>query len=360
MAATRTNLRIKRHYSIIAHSPDVVELRYGVWNPISHTLTDESKSGHLFSLLSGLDGSLSASELAKREGVSREEVEALLDHLIQLGAVESGPSHALDHYLDNVVPTLGRSTDREPERLSSILIGDPLLTSEIRRYLELSLPQLELATPQPEDDILSALWRNDASPLTNTLALQRLLPEFEAWRGSFLVVAMSVIQPLRLRLLNRICLELGVPWIHAVLDGPFLFVGPVFIPHQTACYDCLETRVMMNLRESASYQQYKNALVEGRIRQATMPVEPVLGGLLASHTAFEAMNFLLTQNAFTVGKVLAIYLPTMEFSFNEVLRVPGCSTCSPPVHEDRELYFDIRPFIGHPAQRDGRVQNSAE
>ena len=39
---TNGMLRIKRQYSIVAHSPDVVELRHGVWNPISHTLTDES------------------------------------------------------------------------------------------------------------------------------------------------------------------------------------------------------------------------------------------------------------------------------------------------------------------------------
>ena len=64
------------------------------------------------------------------------------------------------------------------------------------------------------------------------------------------------------------------------------------------------------------------------------------------------MNFLLTQSAFTTGKVLSIYLPTMEFSFNEVLRVPGCPACSRPAREDVELYFDIRSLTDlAPAER---------
>ena len=36
------NVRLKRHYSLIAHSPDTVELRHGVWNPTSVTLTDDT------------------------------------------------------------------------------------------------------------------------------------------------------------------------------------------------------------------------------------------------------------------------------------------------------------------------------
>ena len=35
-------LRLKRHYSIVAHSPDLVELRHGVWNPESYTFRDDA------------------------------------------------------------------------------------------------------------------------------------------------------------------------------------------------------------------------------------------------------------------------------------------------------------------------------
>jgi bacteriocin biosynthesis cyclodehydratase domain-containing protein len=341
-----TNLRIKRHYSIIAHSPDIVELRHGVWNPISFTLTDEDESGYLFRLLTRLDGSLSPRELAKAENVPRAEVEALLDHLIELGVVESGPSSSLDYYLDHIVPTL-QPVHRPTVHRPVLLLGDPDMNREIQRYLESSLKDTEVTALTAEDPVWLALSDNDPSWLTSGIAFQEKVGLFETWKNKLIVFTMKVINPIQLRTLNRIVLEHRVPWIHAALDGPFLFVGPTFVPHRSPCYECFETRVMMNLRENASYQRYKQTLVKGGIKNGELPIiEPALVGLLASHTALEALNFVLTDRAFTMSKVLAIYLPTMEFTFNEVFRVPSCKACSPVAErDDKELYFDLRALI---------------
>ena len=72
-------------------------------------------------------------------------------------------------------------------------------------------------------------------------------------------------------------------------------------------------------------------------------MERVLGTMVAAHTALEALNFLLTGTSFTRGKVLGVYLPTMEVSFNEVLQVPGCAGCAPlSESSEEELHFDMR------------------
>jgi bacteriocin biosynthesis cyclodehydratase domain-containing protein len=344
--------RVKRHYSIVAHSPDVVELRYGVWNPVSFTLTDSTGSGHLFNLVAGLDGSRSSTELAAKEQVSIEDVEGVLDQLLQLGVVESEAANCLDHYLDDIVPGLAGTAGQRDETLGVRLLGDPVLCGQVGTYINQSLPEVKLVMARAEDPAVRLLADPDTSWLMNGLRFQEQAPLFEAWRGSLLVVMLKTINPAQLRTLNRVALEHRITWMHAAIDGPVLLVGPVFIPHRTACYECLETRVTMNLRESASYQQYKRAIVNGQIKHGPLPIEPVLGGLLASHTAFEVLNFLLTGNSYTVGKVLAIYLPTMEFSFNEVLRVPGCSACGPsPERDDQELYFDLRTFLEPEAVR---------
>ena len=109
---------------------------------------------------------------------------------------------------------------------------------------------------------------------------------------------------------------------------------------------------MMNLRESASYQSYKRALVERQVREGVLPVEPAIVGMLASHTSFEALNYMLTGSSVTVNKVLGIYLPTMEVTYNEVLRSPVCSACSSsPERDDAELYFDMSRLM--PAEARG-------
>jgi thiazole/oxazole-forming peptide maturase SagC family component len=136
--------------------------------------------------------------------------------------------------------------------------------------------------------------------------------------------------------------------MHAAVDGPFVLVGPIFVPNRSACYNCFEVRVMMNLREAGSYQRYKHALVKGQIKRGGDPLLPLLGNLLTAHTAMEIVNFELTGTSWTVGKVLSIYLPTMEMIFNDVLRLPGCPACAPtPERDDTELYFDIRATADH-------------
>lgn len=341
-----TNLRIKRQYSIIAHSPDLVELRYGVWNPISFTLTDQTNSGKLFRLLDRLDGSLSPSQIAKEENVSHEEVQALVDHLVQLGVIESNVSNPLDHYLDNFAPGSRGAGKEMADDLAVVLLGDPELASQIKHLLQLTLPEHNISLLSPRDPIQMALSNADSTWLANGLRFEETTKIFEKLDDKFLIFATKIIHPIQFQLVNRISLDRGIPWIHAAIDGPFLFVGPIFVPRRSACYECFERRVTMNLREAASYQRYKRALVEREIRCGRPPVEPVLVGLLASHTAFEALNFLLTGASSLVNKVLAIYLPTMEITYNEVLRVPGCEACSPIVERDgKELYFDIRALI---------------
>jgi hypothetical protein len=102
----------------------------------------------------------------------------------------------------------------------------------------------------------------------------------------------------------------------------------------------------MNLRELASYQKYKNALCDGRVQGAKFELEPALCSLVAAHTTMESVNYLLTSTTYTVGKVLAIYLPTMEISFQEVLRLPGCAACGAQTYrEEPELYFELRALL---------------
>src|SRR5262249_40937943 len=128
------------------------------------------------------------------------------------------------------------------------------------------------------------------------------------------------------------------------IDGPFLIIGPTFHVKEGPCYDCFETRVHMNLRESESYQRYKNQL---SLKQVYFPEQdPLLkltSSLLISHANVEILNFLSTQCTFTSNKVLTIFLPTMEFMYHDVLRFPNCRTCGITMRRDEtQLYFDFQ------------------
>ncbi len=337
--------RIKRHFSIVGHSPDIVELRSGGWNPISYTLTDDSGGGCLYQVLSALDGSLSVAALASREDVPQEQLEALLDHLNDLGVLEVGASSALDYYLDTLVPTL-RSLNSDSVPPPVLIAGDSDLAAAVHGYLAASLSGTEMNLLSPDDPLWLSLSSGDASWLEDGIETVAKMESFAAWQGRFLIYVSRTMHPVRAQLINRVCLAQRVPWLHATFDGPFLLIGPLFVPFRRACYECLETRVLMNLRGAESYQRYKRAILEKRAILGAVEVGPVLGGVLASHTALEAMNYLATGNSFLISKLLSIYVPTMEFSYNDVLRIPGCPACSPiPEREDTELHFELRSLL---------------
>jgi hypothetical protein len=130
------HVRLKRHYSVIAHSADEVELRLGTWNPISFVLSDSAGSGALFRILSRLDGRMSPTDIAAAECVPRRDVEQLLDKLADLDLLETSSSQALDYYLDHLVPSLlpyQAARDRRPA--SVVLLGAGQIPQEIARIL---------------------------------------------------------------------------------------------------------------------------------------------------------------------------------------------------------------------------------
>jgi bacteriocin biosynthesis cyclodehydratase domain-containing protein len=338
-------MRIKRHYSIIAHSADMVEIRHGVWNPVSFTLSDEKQSSRLYRIIRHFREDTSAVEVAKREDVPAAEVESLIDRLLELGALETGPSTALDYYLNYCVPTLLPTADPRPKQLPVAVLGDAGVVEEIESNLKLQGAGNGL-TLLPNAAAWGSILQGSADWSTNGIVFQKCVEQLKEWRGHFLVHAAKTVRPLELKLFNRIALANRTPWLHVAVDSPFLYIGPILIPYRTSCYECLDTRILMNLREAASYQNYKRAIADHKVLFGEIPIEPVLLKLLACHAALETTNFTHTGTSFTVGKMLSIYLPTMEFSFNEVLRVPGCPACGSAQERDAtELYFDMRQVI---------------
>jgi bacteriocin biosynthesis cyclodehydratase domain-containing protein len=340
---TESHPRVRRTFSVISHDLDVVELRTGVWNPQSFLLTDQSGSGKLSQIVTGLDGTTSRKDLAQQAGVGRADVDAVLDHLSGLGAIQEGPSSALDAYLDSL-GSLGTMRPADPVTSRVLVVGDPGLARMISDQLDgIATGGVALANDH-------ALWQRlrsaDPADFQDALSLRELAQEFDEWRGAFVVYADTVINPLQLSLFNRIALAADIAWIHGALDGPFLFIGPTFIAGRAACYECFETRVAMNLQEGASYQRYKQALARGQVKAGELAAISPLLTVLAGHLAMETVNYLYSGSNFTIERTLAIFVPAMEIAFNDVLRVPGCPACgSLPERDDAVLYFDPRAWL---------------
>lgn len=340
-------MRLKRYFSVIYHSENNLELRNGAFNSISHFLNDDSDSGILSKIVRHLDGR-ELSEVAKIAEVTRAQVEGVVDQLIQLGAVESISNSALDAYYDTVIPSLREQEANLNPSHPVTLIGDDKITASIAESLLEFCPTLDLEIVKSDDARIETLKKTKLDDFDKALASEGLASSYSWLSGRLMIVAQEHINPHFALILNRLSLLVKAPMLWGAQDGPALFVGPLSLPEASACYQCFETRLMMNLREYETYQNYKNALADGRVQKQALPMAKALRDIAAGHLAMEAVNYLLTGTAFTVNKTLCMYLPSMEFTFNEVLKVPNCSACGPKTFvNEPELYYDIRAVLSH-------------
>lgn len=333
-------IRIKPHYSTILHDADKVEFRQGVWNSMSHILTDENHEGKLAKIIMGLAQQLTPAEIVKEMDVNRSKVESVLDYLMQLGVLQNKPESFIDFYVSYYVPSLKRPGKVFYEVSTPIvLLGNEIINAQI----QLQLKKLGLQV-ETDDQLFALIHHSGDEWLFDALAQEHFISQFERWKNKFIVLSCSHVNPILATRLNRIAYLLNISWLHLALDGPFIFVGPTFRGQQGPCYDCFETRVGMNLRESESYQKYKNAIVKNQIIAPANDIHlDVMGNLLVSHAILEILNYVSTQCTFTTNKTLSIFLPTMEFIYHEILRLPSCRTCGSISHRDNsQLYFDFQ------------------
>lgn len=343
-------IRIKPYFSVVAHTPDFVELRAGVWNHISFTLNDDTSSGNLYKFIKALDGTQSLSEVSKNLNMSRSESEGIIDHLMQLNVIERGASTAFDYYLDMYAPAFKYKQRSHDEIMNSkiYIISNNGLGNEIKADINNKTQLHNVEILNGDNPVFQILESLDQSWLQNAIEFEEILQQFTFLCGSFVILALDHVNPIFAKKFNRITSALNISWIHTAIDGPFIFVGPLFEPNKTACYECFETRITMNLREYTSYQRYKAALVDNKIiKQSENAMNGILNSVMTSHLILEVLNYVLTGNCFTKNKVLSIYLPTMEITFNEFIKVSTCQNCgSIPHRDDHQLYFDVQALLG--------------
>lgn len=133
--------------------------------------------------------------------------------------------------------------------------------------------------------------------------------------------------------INDLALEDHIPWLSIVpYDGQTSWVGPFFIPHQSACLHCY------NLRKSANFSDEVLRSDLMKIKPINpekkpvyhMPIHLVQIGI-ASNLILEWLTLKDYAPSAIPGGFTTINLDDKGVSFNHhrVYRVPRCPKCSP-------------------------------
>jgi bacteriocin biosynthesis cyclodehydratase domain-containing protein len=148
-------------------------------------------------------------------------------------------------------------------------------------------------------------------------------------RGQDWVIgAQDSFEPEELTALNKAALELDFPWSLTCFDGYEGWVGPTFVPGETACFGCFRRRIFAGAAEP------KHIFTDPGIKVYRVP-SPWVGpetaawvSLIASIFATEVIAA-MNGGGFTLNHMLVVHRLNLTFQRESVLRLPRCEQCSP-------------------------------
>jgi bacteriocin biosynthesis cyclodehydratase domain-containing protein len=122
---------------------------------------------------------------------------------------------------------------------------------------------------------------------------------------------------------NRQGLDAGQAWVPVLpFDGRYASIGPLCVPDETCCYECLRLRRIAHLGAGDEL-----ALLEAA--PAAYPALPALQTLVAGIASLVALEWLVLRDHYAPSAFYAVELvPVLGVSRHHVHRVPRCPACS--------------------------------
>jgi molybdopterin-synthase adenylyltransferase len=148
---------------------------------------------------------------------------------------------------------------------------------------------------------------------------------------------------------NTLCVQQNRHFLPVVLQDLIGYVGPLVVPGETACFDCLRIR-----RNSQMHDEKPRRFTEGVAfaGQGAIGFHPSMASIVGNIAAFELIKFYSETLPFLkVGTLIEVNLLATEVKSRKVLKIPRCPTCSPL--KTRPSATPYKPNFTQPAA-DGR------
>lgn len=143
--------------------------------------------------------------------------------------------------------------------------------------------------------------------------------------GEFKVVITDDYQRQELVQINRQALKTGQPWMLFKPVGVESWLGPIFLPGKTGCWECLEQRLSINRPINTFHKIQKNTRENLRIPAAYVPLS-IQGAV--STAVIEIVRWLYAgENERLAGKLVAIDTHTLTVQSHVLVKRPQCKTC---------------------------------
>ena len=256
-------------------------------------------------------------------------VAELVDQLVASRLLQeargSGEPSVREDHLDLLYWQLGASAREVTERLDRagiVLVG----ANQITRQLARSLRATGVSALRVVDD--GRLRDGEIGAHDPLSDLQRI--DAAAWTASTVgcVVAGSTLGNQQvLREWNARCVERRHVFLPVLLQNFVGYVGPIVVPGQTACFDCLRARWNAHIDETHTRSALDELAIDGH---DVIGFHPAMASMLGDLAAFELTRLLgRSLPNRRIGVQLELDLLRPQLTSRRVLKLPRCPTCSP-------------------------------
>lgn len=127
---------------------------------------------------------------------------------------------------------------------------------------------------------------------------------------------------------NSYCVEQNVPFLPVSLDRLIGGVGPLVMPRETACYECLRARENSNFEqpELARAAEDPKAVWQRQMLEAFHPSAAAILGDLAAMQITKVFSGVMP---YRVGRLIEVALLAPDMQEHKVLKLPRCPVCGP-------------------------------
>lgn len=219
-----------------------------------------------------------------------------------------------------------REVTERIDRANVVLVG----LNGITRQLLQSFRAAGLRPPVVLDDPRLRNVRLYGSADPAWAALRSEAVDAASWEhpGPACVVATSELGDQRALLdWNGRCVERGHHYLPVLLQNFVGYVGPLVVPGETACFDCLRARWNAHLDGSDARGAIDELAVDA---QQVIGFHPAMSSMLGDLAAFELTKVYggaLPHRR--IGVQIEVGLLVPRLTTRRVLKVPRCPTCSP-------------------------------
>lgn len=151
----------------------------------------------------------------------------------------------------------------------------------------------------------------------------------------FLFLSMDVENVFVSDMINKLCLDLNLPWMNCLIDSFTSTIGPLVVPHVTPCFTCYRKRIHGNLihfEEAKKVEDYIQG--KGFIFYEGDEQIPQVVQIGTNYATLELVKFLIKDITWnfpeTLGKAINIDMLTNDFTVNTILKLPRCPQCGLP------------------------------